>query len=133
MLDYPSVREAKKASRDDPAESPLRKARIRKGLTQAQLAERARMHPNSIKNLENGTTHEVNAGNAAAIAKALKTSVEDLGLRVRSTAVAPSIRMRQLSPAQRELLHDILSLPEEQYGALRAALERIRARKGTKA
>jgi transcriptional regulator with XRE-family HTH domain len=132
MLDSTQVGDAKKWKRDEPADSRLRQARIRKGMTQARLAELAHMHPNSIKNLENGTTREVTAGNAAAIAKALKTPVEDLGLRVRSGAPAPSIRMRQITPEQRELLHDILSLSEEQYVALRAALKRILARKGKK-
>jgi len=138
VLDSTDVPQSRKSHRRrrspaEPSPSRLRQTRIRKGLTQARLAELAKMHPNSIKNLENGTTREVTAGNAAAIATALKTSVEDLGLRVRSSAVAPSIRMRQLTPEQRELVHDILSLSEEQYGKLRAALERIRSREGKKA
>jgi len=133
MLDSDRVSATRKSQRQEPAPSRLRQTRIRNGLTQAKLAELAHMHRNSIKNLENGITREVTAGNAAAIAKALRTSVEELGLRVRSVAVAPSIRMRQLTPAQRELVQDILSLPEEQYVALRAALQRIRSRTGKKA
>jgi len=133
MLDSGRVGQAKKSAGDEErSDSPLRRERIRKGLTRAQLAERANLHPNSIKNIENGTTREVTPGNAAAIAKVLKSSVEELGLRVR-TKIAPSVRMRQLTPDQRQLVHDILSLPDEQYAALRAALERIRARKGKKA
>lgn len=109
--------------------SRLRQMRIRRGFTQAQLAQLANMHRNSIKNLETGVTREVTAGNAAAIANALNASVEDLGLRVRSSDVPPSIRMRQLTPEQRELLHDIFSLTEEQYAALRTVLARIKRKK----
>ena len=134
VLDSGRLPQSKKSRASaDPPGLRLRKMRIRRGLTRAKLAELVQMHPNSIKNLENGTTREVNAGNAAAIASALSSTIEDLGLRVRSTAVAPSIRMRQLTPEQRALVQDILSLSEEQYGKLRSALERIRATKGKKA
>lgn len=135
MLHSGEVRQNKKsrARRSaEPEPSRLRQARVRKGLSRSQLAEMAGVHPNSIKNLENGTTREVTAENAAAIAEALETSVEALGLRVRSASLAPSIRLRQLSPEQRDLVNDILSLSEAQYAKLRAALERIRAREGKK-
>jgi transcriptional regulator with XRE-family HTH domain len=131
MLDSVTVPVTKRSSRKSQP-SRLREIRVRKGLSRAKLAELAHMHPNSIKNLENGTTREVTAPNAAALAGALDTPVEQLGLQVRSTGMAPSIRMRELSPNQRALIREILSLPEEQYSTLRRALKRIQAAKDRK-
>ena len=113
-----------------PAEqSRLRTVRIKKGLTQAELAERAGMHRNSIRKLENGTTQEVTAENADALAAALKTSIADLGLRVRAAAEARSIRIRRLSPEQRRIVDELLSLPPEDYDVIRGAIERLRKKR----
>jgi transcriptional regulator with XRE-family HTH domain len=118
------------AAKPEP-QSLVRTTRIDRGLTQTELAMRAGMHRNSIRKLENGTTREVTAENAKALAAALKTSIGDLGLRVRSAIEAPSIRFRRLSPEQRQIIDELLSLPPEDYGILRAAVERLR-RKRTK-
>jgi transcriptional regulator with XRE-family HTH domain len=107
-------------------QSGLQAIRIERRLTQTELATRAGMHRNSIRKLEDGTTHEVTSENASALAAALKVSVPDLGLRVRSAADARSIRFRRLSPEQRELVDDLLSLPPEDYVLVRGAIERLR-------
>jgi transcriptional regulator with XRE-family HTH domain len=133
VLDSDQVPQSRKSRRQEPPPSRLRQERIRRGLTQTKLAELAHMHRNSIKNLENGTTRQVTAVNAAAIARALKSTIEDLGLRVRSAAIAPSIRLRKLTPEQRALVQDILALSEEQYRKVRAAVQRIRTAEGKKA
>lgn len=112
-------------------QSRLRTVRIQRLLTQTELAKRAGMHRNSIRKLENGETREVTSENASAIAKVLKTTVADLGLRVRSTSEARSIRIRRLSPEQRQIVDELLSLPPEDYGLIRDAIERHR-RKRTK-
>ncbi|HEY0371618.1 MAG TPA: helix-turn-helix transcriptional regulator [Thermoanaerobaculia bacterium] len=107
-------------------ESRLRTIRIDKGLTQAALAEQAGMHRNSIRKLENGTTHEVTAENANALSEALKTSIADLGLKVRAATEARSIRIRRLSAEQRQIVDELLSLPPEDYAVIRTAIEQLR-------
>jgi len=108
-------------------ESQLRALRIRQGLSQAELAERAGMHRNSIRKIEDGTTHEVTAENAEALAAALKTKASQLGVRVRASAEqAHSIRIRRLTAEQRQIVAELLTLPPEDYGLLRTAIERLR-------
>jgi len=119
---------SKKAGEEDSLPA-LRTIRIQRGLTQAELAHLAGMHRNSIRKAEDGTTHEVTARNAKALAKALRTSVADLGLRVRSEVEARSVRFRRLSLEQRQLVDELLSLPVEDYAFIRGALERLRRRR----
>jgi transcriptional regulator with XRE-family HTH domain len=107
----------------------LRIIRIKRGLTQMELAQRAGMHRNSIRKLENGTTREVTSENASALAAALKTTVSDLGLRVRAMTEARSIRIRRLSPEQRQIVDELLSLPPEDYVFIRGAIERLRKKR----
>lgn len=115
-------------------ESPsrLRAIRLQRQLTQTELARRAGMHRNSIRKLENGTTREITADSASALAAVLKTSVADLGLPVRASVEARSIRFRQLSAEQRQLVDELLSLPQEDYVLIRDALERLRRRRANK-
>jgi transcriptional regulator with XRE-family HTH domain len=112
--------------------SALRIIRIQRGFTQAELGRRAGMHRNSIRKAEDGTTQEVTAQNATALAKVLKTPVSDLGLRVRAATEARSVRFRKLSPEQRQLVDELLSLPVEDYPFIREALERLRRRRTKK-
>ena len=121
-----------KQSTPEPEQSKLRTVRIKKGLTQAELAEGAGMHRNSIRKLENGTTQEVTAENANALAGVLKTSIADLGLRVRAAAEARSIRIRRLSAEQRQIVDELLSLPPEDYVFIRGAIERLRNKRSKK-
>ena len=113
-------------------QSRLRAVRVKRGFTQTELARLSGMHRNSIRNLENGTTHEVTSDNAAALAKALKTSIDDLDLRVRANVEARSVRFRRLSPEQRQLVDELLSLPPEDYAVVRGAIERLRRKKAKK-
>ena len=124
----------KRSRKTDAAEPPpaLRVIRIQRGLTQAELGKRAGMHRNSVRKAEDGTTHEITARNADALAKALKTSVADLGLRVRAEVEARSVRFRKLSPEQRHLVDELLSLPVEDYAFIRGAIERLRRRQAKK-
>jgi transcriptional regulator with XRE-family HTH domain len=111
--------------------SAFRATRIRRGFTQAQVAERARVHVNTIRKIENGTTREVTKQNAAHFSRILKASIEELGLKVRQP-VPRSIRMRQLSVEQRELLDDILSLPAPTLAVVREAVRAIREEQESK-
>jgi transcriptional regulator with XRE-family HTH domain len=129
VLSSSPVAHARKPT-ENPPPSRLRTLRIRKGLTQAELADRAGMHRNSIKNIEGGTTREVTAENAGALAKALETTVDELGVRVRSAGPAPSIRMRQLTADQRAVVQEILDLPPEQFEFIRAAMRALRESRG---
>lgn len=104
----------------------LRRARYRKGLTQRELARRAGMHRNSILKLENGTTREVTAENAAALSRVLGASATDLGLRVRRSGPAPSIQVRKLTPEQREILAEVLALTPEEFTYVREAITTLR-------
>jgi hypothetical protein len=90
------------------------------------------MHRNSIRKVENGTTREVEAENASALAAALKTSISELGLRIRAAAPARSVRFRSLSPEQRQIVDDLLSLPPEDYVFIRGAIERLRRKRAKK-
>ncbi len=107
----------------------LRKARIRKGLTQRELARRAGMHRNSILKLENGTTREVTGENAAALSRVLGASAADLGLHVRRSGPPPSIRLRKLTPEQREILAEVLALTPEEFTYVREAITTLREEK----
>ena len=104
----------------------LRAARLARDLSQIALARLAGMHRNSIRKLENGITREVTAENGLALAKALETTVEKLGLRVRPSTGAPSIRLRRLTAEQRQIVNELLSLPPEDYGLIRGAIEKLR-------
>lgn len=115
-----------------PPQSQLRTVRIKRGLTQMELARRAGMHRNSIRKLENGTTREVTSESASALAAALRATIGDLGLRVRASTEARSIRIRRLSPEQRRIVDELLSLPPEDYVFIRGAIERLRKRRAKK-
>jgi transcriptional regulator with XRE-family HTH domain len=117
-----------------PAEpqSWLRTLRIKRGLTQTELARLAGMHRNSIRKLEDGTTREVNSENASPLAAVLKVPVAELGLRVRAATEARSIRIRRLSLEQRQIVDELLSLPPEDYVFIRSAIERLRKKRAKK-
>lgn len=120
-------RRSKPATAD--RQSPLRTVRVKRDLTQQELADLAGMHRNSVAKLENGTTKEVTSENATALAKVLKTSIADLGLRVRAATEARSIRIRRLTPEQRQLIDELLALPPEDFGIIRGAIERLRLKR----
>jgi len=113
-------------------QSRLRTVRIKRGLTQIDLARLAGMHRNSIRKLENGMTQEITPDNARALAAALRTTIADLGLRVRATTEARSIRIRRLSSEQRQIIDELLSLPPEDYGIIRGAIDRLRKKRTNK-
>lgn len=108
-------------------DSALRACRIRRGLSQTQLADLAGVHVNSIRKIENSITREVSEDTAARLCHVLQASADQLGLRVRKP-VPPSIRLRQLSVEQRELLDEILSLPPNTFEEVRETVRAIRAR-----
>ena len=87
------------------------------------------MHRNSIRNIENGTTREITAENANALAEVLDVSVVELGMRVRASVEARSIRFRKLSPEQRAIVDEVLSLPPEDYRLIRGAVEKLRRKR----
>jgi len=95
-------------------------------MTQSQLATSAGMHRNTIRKLENGTTREVLAENATALATALNASIDDLGIVVRPAGKPRSIRIREMTPEQRAIIDDVLSLPPGDYAVIRSAIEQLR-------
>lgn len=113
-------------------QSPVRTARVERNLTQQEVADLAGLHRNSIVKLENGTTKEVTSDNAIALARVLKTSIADLGLRVRAATEARSVRFRRLTPEQRQIVDELLSLPPEDFGVIRGAIERLRLKRKKK-
>jgi transcriptional regulator with XRE-family HTH domain len=114
---------------DGKPQSHFRTVRIQRGLSQADVARLAGLHRNSISKLENGTTKEVTAESADALARVLKTSIAKLGLRVRAATEPRSIRIRQLTAEQRELVDELLSLPPEDFTLIRDAIERLREKR----
>ena len=126
----PAGRRSKPAATEP--QSPVRAARIKRLLTQQELADLAGMHRNSIVKLENGTTKEVTSENATALAKVLKSSISALGLRVRAATEARSVRFRRLTAEQRQIVDELLSLPPEDFGVIRGAIERLRTKRKKK-
>ena len=124
--DKSRTRRSKPSTEPARPDSPVRVLRIKKGLTQIELARRAGMHRNSIRKLENGTTREVTADHAEALSAALKTTIADLGLRVRAAGPPRSIRIRRLTPEQRQLIDEVLSLAPEDYEVVLGALQELR-------
>lgn len=104
----------------------LREARIRKGLTQIEVAERAGIHRNTIRNLENGNTRQVKREHAAALSRIFGATPVELGLQVRRPAPPLSVRIRQLTPEQRELVNELLSLPPKDFDEIREAVAALR-------
>jgi transcriptional regulator with XRE-family HTH domain len=101
-------------------------------LTQEELARLSGLHRNSIGKLERGTTKVITEENARALADALKTSVARLGLRVKPAIEARSVRFRRLTPEQRQLVDELLSLPPERFLLVREAIEMVRAKHAKK-
>lgn len=126
----PANRQGKPAAAE--AQSPVRTARLKRNLTQQEVADLAGMHRNSIVKLENGTTKEVTSENAIALAKVLKTSIADLGLRLRASVEARSIRFRRLTAEQLQIVDELLSLPPEDYELVHRAVERLRQKRKKK-
>lgn len=118
----------------EPRASRVRQLREKADLSQEQLADLAGMHRNSIWKIENGITKEISEEHAASLASALRARPTDLGLIIRpSVAIAPrSVRFRQLSMEQRQLVDELLALPPEDYRKIRAAFERLRSAKRRK-
>jgi transcriptional regulator with XRE-family HTH domain len=106
--------------------SPLRELRKKRDLSQEQLAKLCGMHRNSIYNFEKGTWKEISSDHAAALAAALRVRPEELGLTIRSKGPPPSVRFRQLTPEQRLLIDELMSLSPGEYEMVRAALEHVR-------
>ena len=55
-----------------------------------------------------------------------------VGLRVRATTEARSIRIRRLTPEQRLIVDELLSLPPEDYVLIRGAIEKLRMKRTKK-
>ena len=106
--------------------SQLRKLREERELSQEQLAELAGMHRNSIIKLEKGVSREMSSEHATALAAALRVRPADLGITIRSGIAPRSVRFRQLTLEQRQLVDELLSLPPEHYTKIRAAMEHLR-------
>jgi transcriptional regulator with XRE-family HTH domain len=121
--------ESKATERKD---TPLRRLRLQRGLTQARLAELSGVHRNTIVKLENGTTREVTSDKAAAIAAVLKATPDELAFSIRPAGAARSIRIRRLTAEQRALVAELLSLPPDDYPFVREAIEKLRLERGKK-
>ena len=120
---------SKRNTSEASATSRLRELREEKDFTQEELAERAGMHRNSIYNLEKGISREITAENATALASALRVRPHDLGLAIRTEGVPRSVGFRRLTPEQRQLIDELMSLSPREYEVIREALDRLRAKK----
>jgi transcriptional regulator with XRE-family HTH domain len=109
----------------------LKEIRRTRGLTQQNVAELCGMHRNSILNIENGKTREITEENAVALSNVLGIRPEELGLHIRRPTVekAPSLRFRELSAEQRQLVDELLSLPLEDLSLVREAVADLRKRR----
>lgn len=122
-----AARDKKSPSAKEPT-SRLREWRIRRQLTQAELAAQMGVHRNSIRNIERGVTREISPETAHALATALQTTVEELGVRVKNAGPPASVRMRKLTKDQREIVGELLSLAPDQLEFIREAIRAVRDR-----
>ena len=117
--------------RHRPATTPgkrVRDARLRAGLTQEELAARAKKHVNTIANLEDDTTPARLTARGWAtvsdVAKALETTPETLGYRLKRR-----VRARELTADQREVIEDILALSKSDLAEVREILQQYETTK----
>ena len=129
MLSSASV--ASSRSREETPGERVRKARVRKSLTQQELADLAGVHVNTIANLEDGTTRErpTKRGFATVekVAAALGTTPQNLGYRKRQTNARA--RLSEMSAEQRAIVEEILGLPSDGLEKVREALAAIERRR----
>lgn len=81
--------------------SVIRALRIAKGMTQRQLADRARLSTGALFNYENGHA-EASPDVAARIAATLGCEIEDLTDGLVAAYVAEPLRLRPLEPRGRD-------------------------------
>lgn len=109
----------------------MRAARLRANLTQEDLAARAGKHVNTIAHLEDDSTPTRLTARGwqtvQDVARALRTSAEALGYRLRRR-----VQPNTLTAEQREVIEDILGLSKADFAALREMLRTIeeKRRKG---
>lgn len=110
-----------------PAER-VRAARLRANLTQQELADLADKHVNTIANLEDGTTPARLTARGwrtvEDVARVLNTTGEALGYRLKRP-----VRTDTLTPEQREVVEEILALPDDDLQAVRRMLREIEAKR----
>lgn len=106
----------------------VRDARLRAGLTQEELAARAKKHVNTIANLEDNTTPVRLTARGwetvSDVAKALETTPETFGYRLKRR-----VRAKELTADQREVIDDILALSKSDLAEVREILRRYEATK----
>lgn len=98
----------------------VRKVMTRKGLTQRDLAKRARKSANTINNLVQGR-HKQSRATIEAVATVLETSPEELGYRSKRP-----LRASSLNAKQRELIDELLSLPADEQEEVRRLVAKMR-------
>ncbi|HEV7763435.1 MAG TPA: helix-turn-helix transcriptional regulator [Thermoanaerobaculia bacterium] len=107
-------------------QSQVRALRIERGLTQNELADKCEIHRNSLGKIERGITKEVTRETAVALSETLQVPITRLGLRVLADVEARSVRFRRLSPEQRFIVDEILTLPPEAYSRLLEVIDTLR-------
>jgi transcriptional regulator with XRE-family HTH domain len=101
----------------------VRELRKQRGMTQEDLARRARVSVTTLSNLENQHRVRIYPSTKQRIANALGVALADLD----SSALAEQIATRLLTPEQRAAIQDILAAPPEMVAVVRQALAKFAA------
>lgn len=99
----------------------VRELRKQRGMTQEDLARRAKVGVTTLSNLENGHRVRIYQSTKQRIADALGVPLADLD----SSALAEEIATRALTPAQRQAIRDILAAPPEMVAIVRETLAKV--------
>lgn len=95
----------------------IRRLRVKRGLTQRDLAEQLDITVRALRDLETGRTRRMRGKTADLLIAALETTAERLDIGV---TVKPD--QRKLTAKQQAIVNDILSLPSEDVDVLREAM-----------
>lgn len=100
----------------------IKQARMQKGLTQEQLAEKVGVKKSAVAKWENGRVSEIKRSNLKMLAEALDLNPNQL---LGNDEEKPTAQDDGLSEAKRKLIEKIKKFPEDQVLLLLQVAERI--------
>lgn len=102
----------------------IRRLRVKRGLTQRDLASQLGITVRALRHLETGQTRRLRGKTADLLLVALDATPEDLGIGASSKS-----DRKNLTAAQQAIVDDILSLPSEDVEVIREAMRLLAAKR----